>query len=136
MPGDGNVLNESLDMTEDGEGTDGVTSEGEKVQSSEGVDVEEGREAEASTSTIHKLRNREIAPQTPQLRDGSSNRRGAGRHSRRAITWTDNGRQRNNAPNTREGNSPARGGYQQLNPPHTRGTSRGRRAARRGYQSY
>lgn len=94
MPGDGNVLNES-DMTEDGEGTDGVTSEGEKVQacSSEAVDVEEGREAEASTSI--KLRNREVAPQTPHMREGQSNRRGPGRHSRRAITWSDNGRRKN-----------------------------------------
>ncbi|XP_055692599.1 nucleoprotein TPR isoform X2 [Lutzomyia longipalpis] len=80
----------NLPSGEEPEGTDGVSSEGEKAPGTEGIEIEEGREAEASTTPSINTRSRSAGLQpTPQVA-----RRGVGRpaRGRTPIVWNQGGR--------------------------------------------
>lgn len=77
-------------MDEEGEGTDGVSSEGEKAAGNEGgIDMEEGREAEATEATTSNIRvTRAQLRGTPNRRS----QRGMMRGRPTPITWGENNR--------------------------------------------
>ncbi|XP_059609056.1 nucleoprotein TPR isoform X2 [Phlebotomus argentipes] len=119
----------NLPSGDEPEGTDGVSSEGEKAPGAEGIEIEEGREAEASTTPSINTRSRSAGLQ-PSV---SMARRATGRVSRARtpIVWNQGsgrGREPIGAraqPMMQEPNSMGRNSF----PPAPRG-QRGRRMRR------
>uniref|UniRef100_T1P9Z6 Nucleoprotein TPR n=1 Tax=Musca domestica TaxID=7370 RepID=T1P9Z6_MUSDO len=113
--------------SEENEGADGVSSEGEK-QAVEEVE-EEGREAEASTSPSINTRSKATKGMTANRRPQRGFHRGGAANRPTPIVWHESpgNSQRNTSPSQRvqqeqqQGGSPGRGGF---------GNQRGQRARR------
>lgn len=76
-------------MDEEGEGTDGVSSEGEKPIGNEGLEMEEGREAEATEATTSNIR---VTRATVRGTPNRKSQRGMMRGRPTPITWGENAR--------------------------------------------
>ncbi|XP_055705206.1 nucleoprotein TPR isoform X3 [Phlebotomus papatasi] len=128
----------NLPSGEEPEGTDGVSSEGEKAPGAEGMEIEEGREAEASTSITTRSRSAGMHHGVQQVA-----RRATGRISRgrTPIVWNQGGGRGRDSigvraqPMMQEPNSVNRNTFQQSPPRGQRGR-RMRRPNSGGYMRY